>query len=154
MPGLHVYSNLGLHLSFTFINFFFNNIAPKSLTVTWLTLLVNFQKSTSQVSGELAQLKEEMAASKAEFEKKVKDLEADLAKTTKENAELKQTLEKQEEDWKTCLTTTEQKLGESQENLQNLTNRIGAMVKSIWGTCLLNPLYKSFYPCTITILCL
>ena len=154
MPGLHVYSNLSLQLSLTFINFFFDNIAPKSLTVTWLSLLINFQKSTSQASGELAQLKEEMAASKAEFEKKVKDLEAALAKTTTENSELKQTLEKQEEDWKTRLTTAEQKLGESQENLQNLTNRIGAMVKSIWGTCLLNPLHKSFYLCIITIFCL
>ena len=95
-----------------------------------------------------------MAASKGEFEKKVKDLEADLAKTTKENAELKQTLEKQEEDSKTRLTTAEQKLGESQENLQNITNRIGAMVKAIWGTCLLKPLYKSFYPCMVNLKCL
>ena len=95
---------------------------------------MNFQKSTSQASGELAQLKEEMAASKAEFEKKVKDLEADLAKTTKENAELKQTLEKQEEDWKTRLATAEQKLGESQESLENVTSIIGTMVKAIWGT--------------------
>ena len=96
---------------------------------------MNFQKSTSQASGDLAQLKEEMAASKAEFEKRVKDLEAALAKTTTENSELKQTLEKQEEDWKTRLTTGEQKLGESEENLQNITSRIGAMVKAIWGTC-------------------
>ena len=72
-----------------------------------------------------------MAASRAKFEKKIKDLEAALATTTKENAELKQTLEKQEETWKTRLTTAEQKLGESQENLQNITNRIGAMVKEI-----------------------
>ena len=85
MSGLHVYSNLGLHLSFTFIISFFDNIAPKSLIVTWLTLLMNFQKSNSQASGELAQFKEEMAASKAEFEKRVKDLEAALAKTTTEN---------------------------------------------------------------------
>ena len=140
--------------SFTFIVSFFDNIAPKSLTVTWLTLLINFQKSTSQASGELAQLKEEMAASKAEFEKKIKDLEAALAKTTTENSELKQTLEKQEEDWKTRHNTVEQKLGEYQESLQNLTNRIGAMVKAIWGTCLLNPLYKSFYSYMIAILCL
>ena len=76
-----------------------------------------------------------MAASKAKFEKKVKDLEAALSKTTTENSELKQALEKQEEGWKTRLTTPEQKLGESQESLQNLTNRIGAMVKAIWGTC-------------------
>ena len=153
MPGLHVYNNLGLHLSLTFINFFFDNIAPKSLTVTWLTLFINFQKSTSQASEELAQLKEEMAASKAEFEKKVQELEATLAKTTTENSELKQTLEKQEEDWKTRLTTTEQKLGESQENLQNITNWIGAMVKAIWSTCLLKPLYKSLYLCMINIIC-
>ena len=121
-------------LNFTFINFFFNNIAPKSLTVTWFTLLIIFQKSTSQASGELAQLKEEMATSKAEFEKKVKELEATLAKTTAENSELKQTLEKQEKDWKTRLATAKQKLGESQESLQNITSRIGAMVKAIWGT--------------------
>ena len=92
---------------------------------------MNFQKSTSQASGELAQLKEEMAASKAEFEKKVKDLEAALANASKDNAELKQTLEKQDETWKTRLNIAEQKLGESQENLQNITNRIGAMVKAI-----------------------
>ena len=96
---------------------------------------MNLQKSISQASGELTQLKEEMAVSKAEFEKKIKDLEADLAKADKDSIELKQTLEKQEENWKTRLTTAEQKLGESQQNLQNLTNRIGAMVKSIWGTC-------------------
>ena len=83
-------------LSFTFIGFFFNNIPPKSLTVTWLTLLITFQKSTSQASGELAQLKEEMATSKAEFEKKVKELEASLAKAASKNSALKQSLEKQE----------------------------------------------------------
>ena len=82
---------------------------------------------------ELAQLKEEMATSKAKFEKKLKDLEAALAKTSTENSELKQTLEKQEKDWKTRLATDEQKLGESQESLQNITSRIGAMVKAIWG---------------------
>ena len=81
-------------LGFTFINFFLINIAPKSLTVTWLTLLMIFQKSTSQASGELVQLKEEMATSKAAFEKKVKELEASLAKATSENSELKQSLEK------------------------------------------------------------
>ena len=140
--------------SFTFIVSFFDNIAPKSLTVTWLTLLINFQKSTSQASGELAQLKEEMATSKADFEKKVQDLEAALAKTTRENTELKQTLEKQEENWKTRLATAEQKLGESQESLQNSTNRIGAMVKAIWGMFLLKPLYESFYHCMINIVCL
>ena len=75
-----------------------------------------------------------MAASKAEFEKKIKDLEAALATTAKDNAELKQNLEKQEKSWKTLLTTAEKKLGESQENLQNITNRIGEMVKAIWGT--------------------
>ena len=94
---------------------------------------MNFQKSTSQASRELAQLKEDMAASRAEFEKKIKDLEAALANTTKDNAELRQTLKKQEESWKTRLTTDEQKLGESQENLQSITNRIGEMVKAIWG---------------------
>ena len=73
-------------------------IAPKSLTVTWLTLLIFFQKSTSQVSWELSQLKEEMATSKANFKKKVKDLEASLAKAASENSELKKSLEKQEED--------------------------------------------------------
>ena len=66
-----------------------NNIAPKSLTVTWLILVLIFQKSTSQVSGELAQLKEEMATSKAEFENKVKELEASLAKAASKNSELK-----------------------------------------------------------------
>ena len=120
-----------------FHQFFLDNTAPKSSTVTWLTLLMNLQKSTSQASGEIAQLKEEMAASRAEFEKKMKDLEAALATTAKDNAELKQNLEKQEESWKTRLTTAEQKLGESQESLQNITNRIGAMVKAIWGTFLL-----------------
>ena len=95
MSGLHVHGNLGLHLCVTFINSFFDNTAPKSSTVTWLTLLLDLQKSTSQASGELAQLKEEMAASKAEFEKKIKDLEAALANTAKDNAELKQTLEKE-----------------------------------------------------------
>ena len=58
---------------------------------------MNLQKSTSQASGELAQLKEEMAASRVEFEKKIKDLEAALTNTAKDNAEQKQTLEKQEE---------------------------------------------------------
>ena len=81
-----------------------------------------------------------MATSKANFEKKIKDLEASLAKAASENSELKKSLEKQEEDWKTRLTTAEQKLGESQESLQNITNRIGAMVKAIWGTLILKNL--------------
>ena len=75
-----------------------------------------------------------MATSRAEFEKKIKDLEAALATTSKDNAELKKNLEEQEESWKTRLTSAEQKLGESQKNLQNITNRIGEMVKAIWGT--------------------
>ena len=134
-------------LNFTFINFFFNNIAPKSLTVTWLTLVLIFQKSTSQVSGELAQLKEEMAASKANFEKKVKDLEASLAKAASENSELKQSLEKQDKDWETRLATAEKKLGESEENLRGVTSRIELMVKAIWGTFIpTNPfINSSFY---------
>ena len=118
-------------LRFTFINFFLVNIAPKSLTVTWLTLLYVFQKSTSQVSGELSQLKDEMATSKADFEKKIKDLEASLAKAASENSELKKSLKKQEEDWKTRLATAESKLGKSEEELRNVTGRIELMVKSI-----------------------
>ena len=134
-------------LGFTFVNFFLVNIAPKSLTVTWLTLLITFQKSTSQGSGELAQLKEEMATSKAEFEKKVKELEASLAKAAFENSELKQSHEKQEKDWKTRLATVGQKLGESEENLRNITSRIESMVKAIWGTLIpTNPyMSPSFY---------
>ena len=93
-----------------------------------------FQKSTSQVSGELAQLKKEMAASKANFEKKVKDLETSLAKAASENSELKQSLEKQEKDWETRLATVEKELDESKENLHNVTSRIELMVKAIWGT--------------------
>ena len=83
MSGLHVYGNLGLHLLFSSTSFELI-IAPKFLAVTWLTLLVFFQKNTSQVSGELFQLKEEMATSKANFEKKIKDLEANLAKAASE----------------------------------------------------------------------
>ena len=75
-----------------------------------------------------------MATSKAEFEKKIKELEASLAKATSENSKLKNSLEKQEEDWKTRLATAELKLGESEGKLLNLTNRIGLMAKSIWGT--------------------
>ena len=101
---------------------------------------MNLQKSTSQATGEIAQLKEEMATSRAEFEKKIKDLEAALATTSKENAELKKNLEKQEESWKTRLTTAEQELGESQEAIKNITNRIGEMVKAIWGTVYEDPL--------------
>ena len=84
-----------------------------------------------------------MAASKAEFEKKMKELEATLAKTIPENLELKQSLEKQAEDWKTCLSSAEQKLGESEENLQNITSRIGSMVKAIWGTLIPKNPYTS-----------
>ena len=132
-------------LIFTFINFFFNNIAPKSLTVTWLTLLYVFQKSTSQVSGELSQLKEEMATSKADFEKKIKDLEASLAKAASKNSELNKSLDKQEKDWETRLAISEKKLGESEEKLRNVTSRIELMVKSIWGM-LDNPcISSSFY---------
>ena len=116
-----------------FHQFFLDNIAPKSSIVTWLTLLTNLQKSTSQASGEITQLKEEMATSRAEFEKKIKDLEVALATASKENAELKKNLEKQEESWKTRLTIAEQDLGESQEAFKNITNRIGEMVKAIWG---------------------
>ena len=132
-------------LGFTF-NFFLVNIAPKSLTVTWLTLLMFFQKSTSQVSGELAQLKEEMATSKANFDKKVKDLEASLAKAASENSELKQSLEKQEKDWETRLAAAETKLGESEEKLRNVTGRIELMVKAIWGKLFSNkPLHNLFF---------
>ena len=74
-----------------------------------------FQKSTSQATGEITQLKEEMATSRAEFEKKIKDLEAALATTSKDNAKLKKNLEEQEESWKTRLTSAEQKLGESRK---------------------------------------
>ena len=94
---------------------------------------MSFQKSTSQISGELTQLKEEVATSKANFEKRVKDLEASLAKAASENSELKKSLEKQEKDWETRLATAESKLGESEEKLRNVTSRIELMVKSIWG---------------------
>ena len=92
-----------------------------------------FQKSTSQASGEVAQLKEEMAASKAAFEQKIKDLEASLEKATSENSELKKSLQKQEEDWKTRLATAESKFGESEGKLQAINDRIGLMAKDIWG---------------------
>ena len=91
------------------------------------------QKSTSQVSGEVSQLKEEMATSKATFEKRIKDLEASLAQAASENSELKKSLEKQEEEWKTRLATAESKLGESQGKLQSISDRIGLMAKNIWG---------------------
>ena len=109
------------------------NIAPKSLTVTWLTLCILFQKSTSQASGEVTQLKEEMATSKATFEQRIKDLEASLEKATSENSELKKSLQKQEEEWKTRLATAESKFGESQGKLQTINDRIGLMAKNIWG---------------------
>ena len=109
--------------------------APKSLTVTWLTLYISlfFQKSTSQVTGEVAQLKEEMASSKAGFEQRIKDLEASLEKATSENAELKKTMKSQEDELKTQLATAESKLGESEGKLQALNERIGLMAKNIWG---------------------
>ena len=91
------------------------------------------QKNTSQVSGEVSQLKEKMATSKATFEKRIKDLEASLAQATSENSELKKSLEKQEEEWKTRLATAESKVGESEGKLQSLTDRIGPMAKVIWG---------------------
>ena len=112
-------------------------IAPKSLTVTWLILYISFffffQKSTSQVTGEVAQLKEEMASSKATFEQRIKDLEASLEKATSENSELKKSMQKQEEEWKTRLATAESKFGESEGKLQALNDRIGLMAKNIWG---------------------
>ena len=47
---------------------------------------------------------------------------------------MKKALEDQEDSWKTRLASAEQKLGESQESLQNITSKIGEMVKAIWGT--------------------
>ena len=78
---------------------------------------MTFQKSTSQATEEITQLKEEIATSRARFEKKIRDHEAALATTTKDNAEMKKKLEEQEDSWKTRLTSAEQKLGESQEAL-------------------------------------
>ena len=109
---------------------------PKSLTVTWLILYISlsfFQKSTSQVTGEVTQLKDEMASSKATFEQRIKDLEASLEKATSENAELKKSMKTQEEEWKTRLATAESKFGESEGKLQALNDRIGLMAKNIWG---------------------
>ena len=91
------------------------------------------QKSTSQVSGEVSQLKEEMATSKATFEKRIKDLKASLAEAASESSKLKKSLEKQEEECKTRLATTESKLGESEGKLQSITDRVGLMAKAIWG---------------------
>ena len=112
-------------------------IAPKSLTVTWLILYISFffffQKSTSQVTGEVAQLKDEIASTKTTFEQRIKDLEASLKKATSENAELKKSMKTQEEEWKTQLATAESKLGESEGKLQALNDRIGLMAKNIWG---------------------
>ena len=98
-----------------------------------LVHLFMFQKSTSQVTGEVAQLKEEMASSKATFEQRIKDLEASLEKATSENSELKKSMQKQEEEWKTRLATAESKFGESEGKLQALNDRIGLMAKNIWG---------------------
>ena len=88
----------------------------------------------SQANEEITQLKEEIATTRAGFEKKIKELEAALSTTTKENAEIKKALEDQEDSWKTRIASAEQKLGESQESLQNITNKIGEMIKAIWGT--------------------
>ena len=119
---------------YMFSHFHVFTIAPKSLTVTWLTLCISLflQKSTSQ-AGEVSQLKDELAASKAVFEKRIKDLEASLKKATSENAELKKSMKTQEEEWKTQLATAESKLGESEGKLQALNDRIGLMAKNIWG---------------------
>ena len=98
-----------------------------------LVYLFIFQKSTSQTSGEVAQLKEEMASSKATFEQRIKDLESSLEKATSENSELKKSMQKQEEEWKTRLATAESKFGESEGKLQAINDRIGLMAKNIWG---------------------
>ena len=98
-----------------------------------LVHLFFFQKSTSQASGEVAQLKEEMATSQATFEQRIKDLEASLKRATSENSELKKSLQKQEEEWKTRLATAESKFGESEGKLQAINDRIGLMSKNIWG---------------------
>ena len=95
--------------------------------------LLFFQKSTSQVTGEVAQLKDEIASTKTTFEQRIKDLEASLEKATSENAELKKSMKEQEENWKTQLATAESKLGESEGKLQALNDRIGLMAKNIWG---------------------
>ena len=94
--------------------------------------LLFLERSTSQ-AGEVSQLKEELAASKATFEKRIKDLEVNLEKATSENSELKKSLKDQEENWKTQLATAESKLGESEGKLQALSDRIGLMAKNIWG---------------------
>ena len=126
--------------------------ATKSLTVTWLILCIIFQQNTSQAAEEIAQLKGEIATTRAEFEKKIKDLEAALSTSTKENAQLKKTPEDQESSWKTRLTSAEQKLGESQESLQNITSKIGEMVKAIWGTFTRNLLHIPV-SCIIIMVC-
>ena len=94
-----------------------------------------FQESTSQVTGEVAQLKEGMTNSKATFEQRIRDLEASLEKATSENSELKKSMQKQEEEWKTRLATAESKFGESEGKLQAINDRIGLMAKNIWGMC-------------------
>ena len=98
-----------------------------------LCISLFFQKSTSQATGEVAQLKEEMANSTATFEQRIKDLEASLEEATSENSKLKKSMKSQEEEWKTQLATAESKLGESEGKLQALTDRIGLMAKNIWG---------------------
>ena len=123
-------------LGFTFIKFLCSYHSPQVLNsnlANLVYLFFFFQKSTSQVTGEVAQLKEEIANSKATFEQRIKDLEASLEKATSENSELKKSMQKQEEEWKTRLATTESKFGESEGKLQALNDRIGLMAKNIWG---------------------
>ena len=62
------------------------------------------------MSGELSQLKEEMATSKADFEKKIKDLEVSLAQATSENSELKKSMKKQEDRKSTRLNSSHRSL--------------------------------------------
>ena len=107
---------------------------------------MNLQKSTSQATGEIAQLKEEMATSRAEFEKKIKDLEAALATTSKDNAELKKNLEEQEEFL----------LSKSLASLRR-PSKISptGLVKWLkpYGVCLLRTFRISSFACVIIIIC-
>ena len=114
MPGLHVHSNLGLHV-FSFSCVYHSPQVLNSNLANLVHLSLFFQKSTSQVTGEVSQLKNEMASSKATFEQRIKDLEASLEKATSENAELKKSMKTQEEEWKTRLATAESKFGERSE---------------------------------------
>ena len=79
VPGLHVHSNLGLHV-FSFSCVYHSPQVLNSNLANLVHLFFFFQKSTSQVTGEVAQSKEEMASSKATFEQRIKDLEASLEK--------------------------------------------------------------------------